>query len=177
MFDVCRTNITIQWRCCPNSPQHHIPHRLYHHRITSKTTEICPAMSSLPIREPQNASSTDEPSNGVLSISNHDVEHQENPIENSPTSPSPPDTSQDHDHDHASDVHSETPSDPPDNISEASSREHADRSSTSPQISIQGTSGSSSDDGANIDSDHHLTAGYPRKGQQTTLSVSSTFHH
>ena len=161
LFDVCRTNITIQWRCCPNSPQHHIPHRLYHHRITSKTTEIYPAMSSLPIRESQDASSADESSSGALSILDHDTDHQAYP-----TSPSPSNVSKDHGHDHASDAHSETPSDPPDNISEASSREHADRSPTSPQISIQGTSGSSSDDSA--DADTNIPAETPENLPEST---------
>jgi hypothetical protein len=125
--------------------------RLFHHCTTSSTTEITPNMSSLPIRQPRDASGTDESNSGALSVSGRDTDHQEAPIDDSRRPRSPSDASQDHDYDHTTDIQSESPSDPPGHVSEGSDSEHMDRSPTSPLISVSSDSGSDSDEEANTD--------------------------
>jgi hypothetical protein len=109
-------------------------------------------MSSLPIREPQDACSTDESGRGAILTPGDDTNHHEYLINNSPAFFSPSNRSHDHDHDHdhdhATDVHSEAPSDlpeSPDHVSEAASSDHTDWSPVSPLISAPGYSGTSSD--------------------------------
>jgi hypothetical protein len=125
--------------------------RLFYHRTTSTTTEINPTMFSLPIRKPRDASGTDESNSGSLPVLDRYTDHQEAPVQDSPRSSSPSDTSQDHDHEHTADVQSEPPSDPPDHVSEGSGSEHMNWYPTSPPNSVAGRSGSSSDEEADTD--------------------------
>jgi hypothetical protein len=147
-------------------------------------------MSSWPIREPQDTSSTDESSTGALSASDHDTDHHDYLINNSPAffrpSNSSHDREHDHDHDHASDFHFETPSehsDPSDHVSEASDGSHMDWSPISPVISAPGQSGTSSDDDVDADANDitaETTAETPENLPDTTtllpLPTSSPGH-
>jgi hypothetical protein len=173
-------------QCCvvPIHGQYNIHLPLYHRRDISITTEVCSSMSFLPIREPQNASSTDESSSGA---SDHDTDHHDYLINNSPAFSRHSDSSHDHDHDYlinnspaffrpsnsshdhehdddATDAHPETPSehpDPPDHVSEASDGSHMDWSPISPVISAPGYSGSSSNSNEDDANSNDTTAETP----------------
>jgi hypothetical protein len=115
-------------------------------------------MSFLPIREPQNASSTDESSSGA---SDHDTDHHDYLINNSPAFFRLSDNSHDHDYDDATDAHPETPSEHSDHVSEASDGSHMDWSPISPVISAPGYSGSSSNSNEDDANSNDTTAETP----------------